>query len=92
MLVDITGNKYGRLTVLAFHHSSPRRSWWTCVCDCGKTAVLRKDSFAYEYSHQKSCGCLHSEVSSQNMSAYNKGGGYRHRGKNGRFKKLGEGE
>ena len=66
-LVDITGNRYNRLKVMGFSHCENKRSFWICECDCGKTVVLRKDHFAYEYSHQKSCGCLHRQTSSQLM-------------------------
>ena len=65
-LIDISGNKYGRLTVLCFDHiGSRRRSYWKCQCDCGNIVVLRKDDFIYPYSHTKSCGCWHREESSK---------------------------
>lgn len=65
-LVDISGNKYNRLTVLEFDHiGSRRRSYWKCQCDCGNIVVLRKDDFVYSYSHTKSCGCWHKEESSK---------------------------
>lgn len=66
-IVDITGNRYDRLKVLSFHHSENNRSYWLCECDCNKLVVLRKDHFAYGFSHQKSCGCLHRELSSARM-------------------------
>lgn len=63
-IVDITGNEYGRLLVIGFDHiGARRRSYWKCRCECGKEIVLRKDSFAYKYSRQKSCGCWHREES-----------------------------
>lgn len=61
-LIDITGNRYGRLTVVGFSHiGERRRSYWKCRCDCGKIVTLRKDSFVYPYSKVKSCGCLKTE-------------------------------
>ena len=65
-LVDITGNEYGYLKVIGFSHiGNRRRSFWKCECKrCGTIVTLRKDSFAYAYSHQKSCGCWHPEESS----------------------------
>ena len=63
-LVDISGNKYNKLTVLSFDHiGGRRRSYWKCQCDCGNIVVLRKDEFIYPYSHTKSCGCWHIEES-----------------------------
>lgn len=64
-LIDISGNKYNKLTVLKFDHmGGRRRSYWKCLCDCGNIVVLRKDKFAYSYSKTKSCGCWHREESS----------------------------
>lgn len=69
MLVDISSKRYNRLEVKDFSHMVGKRSYWVCRCDCGKFVTLRKDHFAYKYSHQKSCGCLRSECSSQRMTA-----------------------
>lgn len=66
-VVDITGNQYNRLTVIGFDHCENKRSFWKCRCDCGKVVILRKDHFAYKYSRQKSCGCLHRQRSSEYM-------------------------
>ena len=63
-IVDISGNKYNKLTVLGFDHiGERRRSYWKCQCDCGNIVVLRKDDFIYPYSHTKSCGCWYIEES-----------------------------
>ena len=64
-IIDITGNTYGFLKVLGFSHiGNRRRSYWDCEClRCGKVVTIRKDSFAYEYSKVKSCGCWHPEES-----------------------------
>lgn len=65
-LIDISGKKYHKLTVLRFSHiGNRRRSYWECQCDCGKVVTLRKDSFAYSYSQVKSCGCWRREESSK---------------------------
>lgn len=69
MVIDITGNRYGRLTVLGLDRVESGYSYWTCRCDCGNVVVLRKSAFAYWSSKQKSCGCLHRENSSARMKA-----------------------
>lgn len=60
-IIDITGNKYNKLTVLAFDRTekigTKNRTFWKCLCDCGNIVVLRKDEFIYPYSKTKSCGC-----------------------------------
>lgn len=70
-VIDISGNEYGFLRVVKLDHiGNRRRSYWECEClRCGKHVVLRKDSFAYEYSKQKSCGCWH--VAESSMRAKN---------------------
>lgn len=63
-LIDISGQKFHRLTVLRFAYmGNRRRSYWECRCDCGNIVTLRKDAFAYSYSKAKSCGCWHREES-----------------------------
>ena len=60
---DLTGEVFGRLTVLRLDPNNRRRSW-LCLCSCGneKTAAqadLRSGSTA-------SCGCLRKESSAKN--------------------------
>lgn len=66
-IIDISGNKYNKLTVLEYSHTikigSKVRTYWKCRCDCGNIVTLRKDSFIYPYSKVKSCGCWHREES-----------------------------
>lgn len=48
---DLTGNKYGRLTVIKYLGSS----YWECKCDCGKiTKVFTGNLYK---GTTKSCGC-----------------------------------
>jgi hypothetical protein len=72
-IIDITGQKFGRLTVIKFSHMighrnkkhrCGKRSVWLCLCECGNEILLRKDAFAYQYSRVKSCGCWHKEYHS----------------------------
>lgn len=68
-IIDISGNKYNKLTVLEFDHKkkigTKNRTFWKCKCDCGNIVILRKDGFIYPYSKIKSCGCWHREESSK---------------------------
>lgn len=62
---DITGNQYGRLTVLGF--SGRRRSktngltetMWECSCECGNIVIVPKHLLTGGFT--KSCGCLKKE-------------------------------
>lgn len=53
---DITGRKFGMLTAVKFHDMGEHGSNWECVCDCGKTKVIRINHLT---GHKTlSCGCL----------------------------------
>ena len=57
------GEQYGRLTVVC---RSDKTGYFVCTCECGQTkhiygGHLRKGKI-------KSCGCLHRELASQNMT------------------------
>ena len=57
--VDITGQRYGHLTVIKEHNGekSPSGSiLWECVCDCGNHCVV--SSNAMRNSSTMSCGCM----------------------------------
>ncbi len=54
---NLTGNVYGRLTVIAYLGS--KRSYWLCQCECGNTHRTRADSL--KNGSTQSCGCLHKE-------------------------------
>lgn len=59
--IDITGNKYGRLTVISFQKTGKDRSAkWLCKCDCGNECVV--DGYRMRSGKTKSCGCLSSET------------------------------
>lgn len=40
--IDITGNKYGRLTVIKENGKQGKNIMWLCKCDCGCGTVIRK--------------------------------------------------
>lgn len=54
------GNRYGKLTVVAFDHiSKSKNAYWLCACDCGLTTVT---SGSYlRNGHTTSCGCTKKE-------------------------------
>lgn len=59
--VDLTGNRYGRLTVISRAESKKRktggsRTMWNCQCDCGNIVVVDGDHL--KSGHSKSCGCI----------------------------------
>ena len=59
--IDLTGRKFGRLTVLG-HPSKRGRMWyWRVRCRCGTEKDV--DRSALVGGKTRSCGCLHREVS-----------------------------
>ena len=58
--IDITGQKFGRLTALK--DSGERKGGevvWLCQCDCG--SLLKVRSYDLRRGHTSSCGCLRSK-------------------------------
>lgn len=54
--LNLTGRKFGRLKVVAFHSfASDGRSLWLCHCECGTLKVIRSNNIQ---SGQVSCGCV----------------------------------
>ncbi len=58
-IIDLTGQKFGRLTVIKRIENKGKYTNWLCKCDCGNQTeatshILRK-------GEKKSCGCLHRE-------------------------------
>lgn len=52
---DITGNKYGKLTVIKIDHKE-RQYFYECLCDCGKVKIV--GGAQLKNGTTKSCGCL----------------------------------
>ena len=53
---DLTGRKFGRLTVLSYCEWSMAGANWHCRCDCGNETDAR--ATALRNGSKKSCGCL----------------------------------
>ena len=54
---DLTGMRFGRLTVLEFVPTEGSYSYWLCKCDCGNTKTI--ESYNLRSGHTTSCGCFH---------------------------------
>lgn len=71
LLYDLTGQKFGRWTVIKrVENPYGRDSKWLCRCECGnEKAVLGKN---LRNGCSKSCGCYKKEISSKIMAKTNK--------------------
>jgi len=57
-VLDMSGQKFGRLTVLSLIGSKPTR--WLCQCSCGNTKIVRRGDLTT--GKTLSCGCLKREI------------------------------
>ena len=54
---DLTGKRYGRLTVISREkNNNSGRTCWLCKCDCGNSSVVTTHEL--NAGKTKSCGCL----------------------------------
>ena len=53
--LDLTGQRFGRITVLRPAENIGGRTAWVCRCDCGQEAVIRTNNL--RRGRTKSCGC-----------------------------------
>ena len=58
--VDLTGKKFGRLTVIKFYGRISGKVHWLCRCDCGNKCHINASSLVRGYT--KSCHCLAQET------------------------------
>ncbi len=63
---DLTGEKYGRLTIVSINPKTIVKSngaiirFWNCLCECGKEIVAVSGNL--KNGHTQSCGCLRIET------------------------------
>ena len=62
--IDLTGKKFGRLTVIKRVGSNKKRqALWLCKCKCGK--LTKTSTYSLKSGKTKSCGCLQREIASR---------------------------
>ena len=54
--LDLQGQRWGRLTVLAPAENIQKCTAWHCLCDCGRKVVAKTRHL--RSGHVKSCGCM----------------------------------
>jgi len=69
---DLTGQRFGRLTVISECHEQQRRYVrWICQCDCGNTTQPIPGCHLRS-GNTKSCGCLHNDELRERMTVHGK--------------------
>lgn len=64
--IDITGQTFGKLTVLRFDQRKNKQSYWMCQCECGTVVSVYGENLKRGMS--RSCGCENRKVASQLMT------------------------
>ena len=67
--IDLTNQKFNRLTVLERDKSKRNRTMWKCRCDCGNIVYVA--SYPLKSGGTKSCGCFKSECLGNTMRKHN---------------------
>ena len=61
---DITGQKFGKLTVLECVVKN-QKVQWKCLCECGNICIVSKNNL--KSGHTQSCGCINYSIGEQNI-------------------------
>ena len=68
-LKDLTGQKFGRLTVISrAENADCGKVRWICKCDCGAEVVVRGGNL--RNGHTASCGCLQKEKTTERSTKH----------------------
>lgn len=68
-VVELTGKKFGRLTVIKLAYvKKGRGAFWLCKCDCGSNKIVSGGSMRARMT--RSCGCLRREILQKRNKAY----------------------
>lgn len=73
--IDLTGHKYGRLTVINeaptyYMKSGDSKVMWNCICDCGNTVAVSAGNLRSGTTN--SCGCYQKEKAGSALSKMRK--------------------
>ena len=67
---DLTGRRYGRLTVIKRSSKKGKGTYWLCKCDCGNEKEILSQHL--QRGLIRSCGCLRRDVLSSNSTNHGK--------------------
>lgn len=61
--IDLTGQRFGRLTVIGYHDTEKGMARWRCLCDCGNETIVYGGNLRRGYT--QSCGCFRHECETE---------------------------
>ena len=67
-LIDLTGQRFGHLTVIKRAGSQGKNTTWLCRCECGKECIVQSSNL----KNQKniSCGCNRRQLASKKFKTH----------------------
>lgn len=68
MPIDLTGQRFGKLTVICFSGRRGRKRMWLCECECGKQ--VERETWYLKSGHGLSCGCTKSDKISKAITKH----------------------
>lgn len=68
--IDLTGQRFGRLSVVKEYGRQNGHVTWLCKCDCGKTTITCTGDL--RQGKTTSCGCYHNEMVSNITRSHEK--------------------
>lgn len=66
--IDLTGKRFGMLTVLSYSHTKNNSTYWLCRCDCGNTKTVLAGNLVG--SRTKSCGCQQRKMAAEHNKSH----------------------
>lgn len=67
-IIDLTGQKFGRLHVVGIYGKRGHAWLWKCLCDCGNERVVLGASL--KNGKTRSCGCLQKEITTERSTKH----------------------
>lgn len=67
-LIDLTGQRFGKLVVIDRAESRGKQTMWNCLCDCGNKTVAFGGHL--KDGHTKSCGCQRKNACGNNFRTH----------------------
>jgi hypothetical protein len=66
-LIDVTGQRFGRLLIIKRTYSDRYHARWVAKCDCGNLTSVRSDRLISKKT--RSCGCLRKDLRTSSQQA-----------------------
>jgi hypothetical protein len=61
--INLTGKRFGKLTVIEYAGNKKHNSYWKCKCDCGNETDVMLNNLTRGMT--KSCGCLRKQTTKE---------------------------